>query len=97
MRHLMLLPLLALAACMPNPIEGTYHTDDGEGSRATMVLRSGDVQFWQGDTDQPPLTGHYRAEGDKVELTIAGQPMALVFKDNCLSPVDDPSQPICKQ
>lgn len=88
--------ILMLGACDRDPVEGTYHADDGEGSRATMTLRGGSVQFWQGDTDLPPLTGHYRLDAGQVILTLGDRIMTLSIKDDCLHPKDDPSQPICK-
>lgn len=88
--------ILILSACSRDPVEGTYNTDDGEGSEATMTLRGGSVQFWQGDTDLPPLKGRYRLESGQVILSLGDRIMTLSIKGDCLHPEDDPSQPICK-
>lgn len=96
MRRLVLGLTLILGACNQDAVEGTYHADDGEGSRATMILEGGSVQFWQGDTDQPPVTGLYTLENGQVILSLAGRTMTLSVKDDCLHPIEDPSQTICK-
>ncbi|MBK4215095.1 hypothetical protein JJJ17_04055 [Paracoccus caeni] len=89
--------VLILAACGKDAVEGTYHTDDGEGSSATMILEDGNVQFWQGDTALPPMIGSYRLDDDgQVILTLGDQVLTLTLNGECLHPSDDPSQTICK-
>ncbi|RNF35250.1 hypothetical protein [Paracoccus methylarcula] len=88
--------VLMLGGCNQDEVEGIYHEDDGEGTRVTMILESGKVRLWQGDTDLPPLTGHYRQEAGRVILSLAGRVLTLSLEGNCLYPIDDPSQAICK-
>lgn len=96
MKYLAALAAILLGACEAPEIEGTYDGGDGEGTRVSLILSAGRAQFWQGDTDRPPLRGNYHQEGEQVILTLAGRRLALTFDGNCLYPTDDPTQKICR-
>lgn len=89
--------ILVLFGCSQSEIDGTYSADDGEGTRATIRLDAGRVQFWQGDTNAPPIEGEYQVEGDQIVMTIRGWELSLAVTEGCLYPIDDPTQSLCRE
>jgi hypothetical protein len=92
-----LVAILVLFGCSQSEIDGTYSADDGEGTRATIRLDSGQVQFWQNDTNTLPIEGEYRVEGDQILMTIQGRELLLAVTEGCLYPIDDPTQSLCRE
>ena len=95
MRSIGLVFALLLVGCGADGLEGTYHADDGEGSRTAMTLKGGRIELVQGDL--PPFSGTYEERDGQLVLSIGGRDIAVTAKDNCLYPVDEPNQPICKR
>jgi len=92
-----ILALFVLPGCQGDRLEGIYHADDGEGSRATMALEGGKVRFWQNGAGLPEATGHYRQDFDHIVMSLDGKKLLLSLEGECLHPIDDPSQKICRE
>lgn len=93
----LILALFVLPGCQGDRLEGVYHADDGEGSRATMALEGGTVRFRQNGTSLPEVTGHYRQDSDRIIMSLGGKTLLLSLEGECLQPIDDPSQKICRE
>ena len=94
MRSIGLVFALLLFGCSADGLEGTYHADDGEGSRITITLAKGTAEIRQGNA--PTVAGTYRKEKGRVVISVAGRDLIVTEKGGCLFPADDPSQTICK-